>query len=76
MAHAKFSPSSAEKWMTCPGSIAMEEGLPDSSSAFADEGTAAHFLASESLKNEVHPATYIDRTIGVADEAFWTEVTK
>lgn len=49
--------------MTCAGAIAMEEGLPDSSSAFADEGTAAHFLAAQSLTNDVHPATFLDRTI-------------
>ena len=63
--HAKFSPSGADKWMTCAGAIAMEEGLPDSSSEYADEGTAAHFLASESLSSGTHPATYIGRVIEV-----------
>jgi hypothetical protein len=41
-AHAKLSPSGASKWMTCPGSIEAEEGLPDDTSEFAAEGTCAH----------------------------------
>lgn len=47
--HAKLSPSSAERWMTCPGSVALSEGYADRSSAVADEGTAAHELAERIL---------------------------
>lgn len=63
--HAKLSPSGAKKWMTCAGSVAMEDGLPEQNSQYADEGTAAHFLGSESLTNGVHPATYLGRVIEV-----------
>ena len=49
-AHAKkFSPSAAERWMTCPGSVAACLDAPDSSSKYADEGTAAHELAERIL---------------------------
>ena len=65
--HALLSPSAAEKWMGCPGSILLEKGEPDSSSEYADEGTAAHFLASECLIGNVHPATYLSRAIRVSD---------
>ena len=44
-AHAKLSASGAERWLTCPGSIKAEESIPDKSSKFAMEGTAAHELA-------------------------------
>jgi hypothetical protein len=47
--HAEFSPSSAVRWMTCPGSVAASRGLDDPSSSFADEGTAAHFMAEQIL---------------------------
>jgi len=50
MAHAKLSPSGADRWMVCPGSTVLEDGKPDTSSTFADEGTAAHFLAATCLE--------------------------
>ena len=45
MSHAKLSPSSAERWMVCPGSVPLSEGMPEKSSPFAEEGTQAHALA-------------------------------
>ena len=36
--------------MTCPGSVALTKDLKDEGSKFAEEGTAAHFLASEVLE--------------------------
>jgi hypothetical protein len=47
--HAVFSPSSAHRWIPCPGSLALSAGLPDFSSSYADEGTAAHILAARTL---------------------------
>ena len=50
MAHARLSPSSAERWMTCPGSVKLAEGIEDKGSKYAAEGTAAHELAERILK--------------------------
>ena len=49
--HAKLSPSSAHRWLHCPGSVKAEQGLPDSSSDAAREGSAAHELAELVLAN-------------------------
>jgi uncharacterized protein DUF2800 len=63
--HAKLSPSGAEKWMTCPGSAALEAGEPDSSNDYSDEGTAAHFLASECLVTRTDAAGFKGQQIGI-----------
>jgi hypothetical protein len=57
-AHAELSPSSAVRWMSCPGSVALTRDLPDTSSGHAEEGTAAHWLAEQSLRND-HPAAQL-----------------
>lgn len=47
--HARLSASASERWLNCPGSVNLCEKLPDSTSAFAEEGTRAHALAEEIL---------------------------
>lgn len=54
MAHAKLSPSAAERWMTCPGSVVLSQDVPDKSSAFAEEGTLAHSLAELVLSGKAY----------------------
>lgn len=50
MAHARLSPSAAARWMNCPGSVALSDGIKDSGSDFAAEGTAAHEMAERILE--------------------------
>lgn len=56
--HAKLGPSSADRWCVCPGSVALSEGLKEESSSYADEGTAAHFLAAHCLETKTEVADY------------------
>lgn len=65
-AHAQLSPSSAVRWMVCPGSVALCKGLPDTSGVHAAEGTAAHFLASHCLEAGHDTLTYVGDTILVS----------
>ena len=50
-AHSRLSPSSAGRWLECPGSVTMCEQFPQPSgpNEAADEGTASHWVASEQL---------------------------
>lgn len=58
-AHAKLGASSADRWMTCPGSVALSEGLPDPESPHAREGSAAHALGETCLLNGEEPFEYL-----------------
>lgn len=53
--HALLSASQAERWLNCPPSARLQEGIPDKPSEYAAEGTAAHELAEASIKLSVVP---------------------
>ena len=48
--HALLSASSAHRWLKCTPSPVLELQFEEQSSAFADEGTAAHALAEYKLR--------------------------
>lgn len=58
-AHSKIGASGMYRWSQCPGSVALSAGLPDSSSSYAREGTAAHELAEECLRSGCAPGAAI-----------------
>ena len=62
MSHALFAPSAAERWLACPGSIALGKDAPRTSSEFAAEGTAAHELASQAFDLGLEAADFIGQT--------------
>ncbi len=61
--HCELSPSSAYRWTACPGSVQLVRKVPKpKSSAYADEGTAAHefaesFLGAGAL--DTNPVDYV-----------------
>lgn len=70
--HAKLSPSSAHRWMQCAGSMILEKDFPNTSSEHADEGTAAHFLASECLEQTKNATDFLNQEIVIAKgNAHW-----
>lgn len=68
--HAIFSPSAMAANMACIGKIAMEHGLPDTSSSYADEGTCAHFLGAYCLQSGFNAMDVFGDTV-----ALWRDKT-
>lgn len=58
--HAKLSPSSAVRWMACPGSVALSEGIKDTGSNAANEGTMMHSFSALCLETGTDAREYIN----------------
>ena len=63
--HAKLGASNAHRWLHCGGSVKAEQGIPDKSSSFAAEGTAAHELSELALlsKEQHDPHHWVGREL-------------
>lgn len=48
--HALLSASASHRWLNCPPSVRLSEGIPDRGSEYAQEGTDAHSLCEYRLK--------------------------
>jgi hypothetical protein len=48
-AHSELPPSSSDKWLKCHGWRVLNHGIPNTSSAAAEEGTLAHSLLEHLL---------------------------
>ena len=49
--HAKLSPSGADRWVNCPGSLELSKKIPKRTSSYAEEGRVAHLFASAALQD-------------------------
>lgn len=63
--HARLSPSGSHKWIACVGSVAMEDGIVEQPSEYADEGTCAHGVAAMCLTERMPATAYVGRRIEV-----------
>ena len=73
--HAKLSPSSAKRWMTCPGSVKLIEEVeaelgPEEDTTYAALGTSLHEAGEYCIRHKVEP----EDTIGM--EFYGHEVTE
>ena len=59
--HALLSASGASRWINCPPSARLTEGMADKWSAYADEGTAAHEYAEIKLTRRLTKCNSADR---------------
>ena len=57
-AHAKLSASGSHTWLHCPGSIKVLEAYRNTSTFYADEGSAAHELAEHCLTKNQNPFNF------------------
>lgn len=74
-AHAKLSASGSSRWLNCPGSVKLEESLPDASSPYAVEGTLAHSAAELKLnmyfKKGIGPKKYKSQMDTLKASEYW-----
>ena len=62
--HALLSASSASRWLNCTAAPRFEEGLPESTSEYAEEGRLAHAIAELKVLKKftvMTPRTYTTR---------------
>lgn len=65
--HARLSPSGADRWSVCPGSVILEAAEPDNSNEHSDWGTAAHAVAAMCLTEQTDAMAYLGRRIDVGE---------
>ena len=74
--HHRFSPSAAERWSNCPGSIQLSEQVPaPQGTAYTEEGTVAHSAAEAKLlmaAGEISKSDYNKRMQAVQASEFWS----
>ena len=66
--HALLSASSSKQWLNCPPSARLQEGFPNESSSYAEEGTFAHSICEYKVKKYLH-----ERVSRPQSEEFYTE---
>jgi len=61
--HAYFAPSASPRWLACPGSLALSEGIEETTSVYAHEGTVCHEVSARCLKENLTADDFSGETI-------------
>lgn len=62
--HAALGASNAHRWMACPGSVRLSQGIPEPpDNEHSRRGTAAHAVAELALGKNVSPSIYLGTTV-------------
>lgn len=59
--HATLGPSKADTWMTCLGSTEAQDGIPNITSGYAEEGTDHHEVAAVCLEENLQAESLVGR---------------
>lgn len=59
--HAVLGPSKADTWMTCLGSTEAQDGIPNITSEYAEEGTDHHEVAAVCLEENLQAESLVGR---------------
>lgn len=65
--HAKFAPSAAHRWIPCPGSIRLSEGIEDKPSEYAMEGSILHTIVEQCLREKLKADEFIGQIFNIDD---------
>lgn len=64
--HARLAPSSAFRWLNCPGSIAVNEAHPETATTFdAAQGTMVHAVRADCLRLGLDPEDFVGTSLVV-----------
>ena len=70
MSHARLIPSSAHRWVKCPGSVREEAKYPDTSGEAAIDGTHSHTLLEVCLINNQSADEYVNMVMNDHEGSF------
>lgn len=65
--HAKHSPSGAHRRFVCHGSLTLESAFPNKGSAYSDDGTAKHYIASLCLEKGIDAIAYVGTNVPIRE---------
>jgi len=67
-AHARLSPSSADRWMRCFGSVEAERAEPNEENEWSAEGTVAHWVLEQCLRYGFEALDFLGKVKRVGQE--------